>query len=183
MRLRPCTAPSSYPCLSLSPQACRIFVPMSSCKFSSVSRRGLESKILYIVRWCLICCSVAGLVEVLHRTTYKTCHRTIYKAGLVEVLERSYSVTISKGGCTYLLAGVAGFFMLCTNNAGWPGCWLHHCVLRNSLAGSKNVVSMCRIHPVILNNYFPLSSSRTRLCQFQSTETHDVLINICYSLC
>ena len=180
---------------------------MSSCKFSSVSRRGLESKILYIVRWCLICCSVAGLVEVLHRTTYKTCHRTIYKtchrtiyktchrttyktchrtiykAGLVEVLERSYSVTISKGGCTYLLAGVAGFFMLCTNNAGWPGCWLHHCVLRNSLAGSKNVVFMCRIHPVILNNYFPLSSSRTRLCQFQSTKTHDVLINICYSLC
>ena len=31
---------------------------------------------------------------------------------------------------------------------GWLGYWLHHCVLRNSLAGSKYVVSMCRIQGV-----------------------------------
>ena len=38
--------------------------------------------------------------------------------------------------------------MLYRNNADRLGCWLHRRMLRNSLAGLKNVVPMCRIHHV-----------------------------------
>ena len=47
VRLRPCTLPSNHPCLSLLSQAWRIFVPMRFCMFSSVSRLGHNSRILY----------------------------------------------------------------------------------------------------------------------------------------
>jgi len=47
LRLRPCALPSNHPCLSLSSQAWRIFVPMRFCKFWSVSRLRHDSRILY----------------------------------------------------------------------------------------------------------------------------------------
>jgi len=47
LRLRPCTLPSNHPCLSFSSQAWRIFVPIRFCMFSSVSRLGHDSRILY----------------------------------------------------------------------------------------------------------------------------------------
>jgi hypothetical protein len=39
--------------------------------------------------------------------------------------------------------------MLYGNNVGRLGCWLHHYALRNSLPGSKNVVSNCWDDPVM----------------------------------
>ena len=38
--------------------------------------------------------------------------------------------------------------MVYRNNTGRLGFWLHQCVLRNTLAGSKTVVSISRNHPV-----------------------------------
>ena len=38
--------------------------------------------------------------------------------------------------------------MIYRNNTGRLGFWLHQCVLRNTLAGSKTVVSISRNHPV-----------------------------------
>ena len=38
--------------------------------------------------------------------------------------------------------------MVYRNNTGRLGCWLHQCVLRNTLAGSKTVVSTSRNNPV-----------------------------------
>ena len=38
--------------------------------------------------------------------------------------------------------------MVHRNNTGRLGCWLHQCVLRNTLAGSKTVVSTSRDDPV-----------------------------------
>ena len=38
--------------------------------------------------------------------------------------------------------------MVYRNNTGRLGCWLHQCVLRNTLAGSKTVVSTSRDDPV-----------------------------------
>jgi len=38
--------------------------------------------------------------------------------------------------------------MVYRNNTGRLGFWLHQCVLRNTLAGSKTVVSTSRNHPV-----------------------------------
>ena len=40
--------------------------------------------------------------------------------------------------------------MVYRNNTGRLGCWLHQCVLRNTLAGSKTVVSTSRDDPVRL---------------------------------
>jgi len=40
--------------------------------------------------------------------------------------------------------------MVYRNNTGRLGCWLHQCVLRNTLAGSRTVVSISRNHPVLL---------------------------------
>ena len=39
--------------------------------------------------------------------------------------------------------------MVYRNNTGRLGCWLHQCVLRNTLAGSKTVVSTSRDDPVL----------------------------------
>ena len=46
------------------------------------------------------------------------------------------------------------FWMVCRNNSGMLGCWFHHSVLSNTLAGwvKKNVVSMSRIDPVRIYN-------------------------------
>ena len=47
---------------------------------------------------------------------------------------------------------------------GWLGCWLHQCVLRNTLAGSKKVVSISRNNTVIniYNTPSPASSRAPR---------------------
>jgi hypothetical protein len=47
--------------------------------------------------------------------------------------------------------GIGLFYRNCRSlspETGWLGCWLHQCVLKKSLAGSKNVVSNCRIRTV-----------------------------------
>jgi len=48
--------------------------------------------------------------------------------------------------------------MVYRNNTGRLGFWLHQCVLRNTLAGSKTVVSTSRNHPVEFSYplYLPL---------------------------
>jgi len=47
--------------------------------------------------------------------------------------------------------------MVYRNNTGRLGCWLHQCVLRNTLAGSKTVVSTSRDTTVWILFFFFLS--------------------------
>jgi len=51
--------------------------------------------------------------------------------------------------------------MVYRNNTGRLGCWLHQFVLRNTLAGSKTVVSTSRNHPV---SPYTFVFAHVRLC-------------------
>jgi len=48
--------------------------------------------------------------------------------------------------------------MVYRNNTGRLGCWLHQCVLRNTLAGSKTVVSTSLDATVCMNACMPVNA-------------------------